>query len=117
MSDKNMKLSEEWTQLTEEDRMSTISHFVGGYEGLDGDEILIWRGVEDMGEIHLQSHTDKEVPDEAEYIIEVIEQDVGLSREAFAVEEQEAWNRAGQKVLTLIEMNKRYNNSRPQQQQ
>lgn len=96
-----MNLPEGWTRLAEKDRSSTIAYFVGGYVGPDGDEVLIWHGVEDMGEIHLESHTGKEVPDDAEYIIEVKEENTGLVREVFAEEEQEAWNRAGQKVLVV----------------
>ena len=86
-----------WEVLEEDERHSTISYFKGGY--ISGDiEIDIWRGTDVCNSVaYLTSHTREEVPDWANYIIEVSE-DEELVEELFAETDVGAWIKAKRKA-------------------
>lgn len=93
-----------WNRISEISRTSDISNFKGGVEK-DSIEILIWEGVMTVDDtvagggsskweeiVVLEGHTDSNIPEWANYIIEVKE-DGELLKEKFAETKVGAWTK------------------------
>ena len=96
-----------WNALERDERSSTISYFVGGAECVVnigeapvGSEVLVWLGVEaEDGSYDLTSHLGNEVPEDAQYIIEVHREE--LVDEVFATSRAEAFGKASEQISQL----------------
>lgn len=91
---------EGWNRLESDERSSTVSNFVCGWEDGDGLEVLIWKGVEHEDGIWLESSGYEEVPEGAEYVIEVM-MDSTVINANYTDDEEEAKRRAKMQVVSL----------------
>lgn len=103
----DIDLPDGWRELERYERHSTISHFLTGWKHEDGREVLVWEGVQVDGEYVLETHLHDEAPEDAGFIIEVLEPDPDsvtqrtapnpkkeLTRELFAASPAGAINQA-----------------------
>ena len=67
-----INLPSNWQELDSDARDSTIAWFVSGWINDEGEEVLIWQGVKEEGEYHIETHLHDEAPDEATHVIEVL---------------------------------------------
>lgn len=95
-----------WLECDESDYHSTVGYFAGGIRcsvptdnESRGDEIVVWRGVTEVGEDEngepyerkvFDVPRDKEVPDDASYLIEVRASDVKKPKILFAKDMEDA---------------------------
>jgi len=87
-----------WVGLEEDAASSTIAYFCGGFESETtsgkaqlGDRVHAWRGIEqDDGSIRIVGHQHDEVPEDAQYAVEVIQDGAaGVVCEAFATDQED----------------------------
>lgn len=65
-------LPEGWSELSRDDRSSTIAFFLTGFIHEDGKEVLVWQGVKEEGEWYVECHLHDEAPENATHVIEVL---------------------------------------------
>lgn len=92
------KTPQGWVELNKDARSSTIAWFSRGWTHAGGDEVLIWHGVEEYGEIHLEVPEKYEPSEDDEYVIEYMYEDELLDM-MFA----ETLERASEKAINKIE--------------
>lgn len=98
----NQDLPEGWKLIPTHEMNSTISNPVIGWESKGGVSVTVWAGIENEDGVAITPHIKEGVPEEAKYIIEV--KYLGdLVDELFAETEQEAINRAQQRVVVESE--------------
>ena len=98
-----------WGELGKSDRSSTIAYFIAGAECLvatgnatTGAEVLIWKGVEtEDGGYALTSHLGNDIPDEAEFLIEIHR--ANLVAEVFADSRGKAFEKANEEMQRVAD--------------